>query len=125
MPSENAHLGQAEHNLALYDGLDRKKYSDWASTVLFYSALHYVDAYLARNLGVHPNGHADRDKYINTVVALKAARNDYRELKDYCHNARYAPPTRYDEAALQDMKDLNLNAVIKAVTPHLSPPPSP
>lgn len=123
MPVESAHVGQAEHNLKCFDSLDKKVFSDWAATTLFYSAIHYVDAYLARVLSVHPGGHGDRDTYVNRMADLSKVRSDYRELKDYCHNARYRPPTRYSEAELGDMRT-NLEAVIVAVTPHLTPPPS-
>jgi hypothetical protein len=124
MPGEHAHLGQAEHNLNFFAAIDRKSFSDWAATVLFYAALHYVDAYLFCVLGVHPSGHGDRDAYVNRVADLKPVRDDYRELKDCCHNARYRPPTRFSETDLAELKDINLAAILNAVKPHLTPPPS-
>jgi hypothetical protein len=43
----NQHIRQAEHNEALADYLLGTPYPDWRCTVLFYAALHYVQAYFS------------------------------------------------------------------------------
>ena len=116
MPDTVAHREQAEHNLRMYDSMDRSAYSDWAATVLFYAALHYVDAFLARKLHYHPRGHADRDKLLHTVHALKKIRVEYRELKDCSHNARYSPPYRPAPRELNQLRTLNIPAVVRTAT---------
>lgn len=120
MPGTNAHLGQAEHNLNLFAALDVEKYSDWAATVLFYTALHYVDAYLAKTISYDPDGHSARDKAIERTATLRSIRSNYRSLKDSCHNARYLPPTRYKRDELLALKDDDLAPIIAALTPHLT-----
>lgn len=122
MAGVHAHLGQAEHNLKLYEGLDRKVFSDWAATVLFYSALHYVDAFIFQQLKTNPSGHSNRDQYLNKVTQLKALRPDYRILKDNCHNARYMPPTRFSEKELGDMKTDNLGKIMRELREFVEQP---
>ena len=36
-----------------------ERYTEWEVTMLFYSALHYVDAFLATR-GLHPQSHLER-----------------------------------------------------------------
>jgi len=112
MPGVNAHLGQAEHNLKLYDQLDKKSFSDWAATALFYSALHYVDAFIFKTLNANPSGHANRDQYLNRIAELKKIRPAYRTLKDSCHNARYVPPTRFTAEELTEMRHNDLESIV-------------
>ena len=49
MPDLASHLLQAQKNERFYQqlNLDNTEFHDWAVIGLFYSALHYVDAYLA------------------------------------------------------------------------------
>ncbi len=72
MPSKARHVQQALHNYAVYDYLNASPQAttDWQITVLFYAALHYVDAYLD-NVGVHPRSHEDRDAYVSVLADLR------------------------------------------------------
>src|SRR5437762_2448334 len=45
MPGTQDHLDQAQHNEQFFAKIDPSVNGDWAVTVLFYAALHYVDAY--------------------------------------------------------------------------------
>jgi hypothetical protein len=49
VPSKEDHLNRAQDNERLAGSLDLNSAInvDWAITILFYAALHYVDAYLA------------------------------------------------------------------------------
>jgi hypothetical protein len=122
MPSKNAHLGQAEHNAALYAALDHGKYSDWAATLLFYECLQYVDAFLATQLpsphGMHPGKHEERDNAVNKIKELRPIYNDYRSLKDGSRNARYNPPTRYSAAQLAEFES-DRERIKDALRPHI------
>lgn len=64
---------------------------------MFYSALHYVDAYLATQ-GIHPPTHAVRLGYLETDLKLNPIRRDYRDLLNESRTARYEPPTMFDQA---------------------------
>ena len=61
---------------------------DWAITMLFYSALHYIDAFLDGK-GMHPRNHTVRDDEIQNNGSIKAIYRDYRFLKHRSRAARY------------------------------------
>jgi hypothetical protein len=61
---------------------------DWALIMMFYAAMHYVEAYLA-NFGVHLKSHTARDSYIGKETKLRQIFVDYQDLKFYGYNARY------------------------------------
>ena len=54
---------------------------DWAVTILFYSALHYIDAFLAGK-NMHPLNHDQRDEEVERNGSISNIYNDYRRLKD-------------------------------------------
>lgn len=60
----------------------------WASLLLFYSALHLVEAYRYRH---HPHkvfrDHADRNEYVS--VELPTLRDAYRTLRSISVSIRY------------------------------------
>lgn len=69
--------------------------------MLFYSALHYIDAYLSGK-GLHPSDHKVRDDEIANNGCLSDIFKDYRRLKDLSRAARYEiaefPPEKLDLA---------------------------
>ena len=90
MPSRDEHLERARQNEEFAGSLDidRAIQADWAVTILFYSALHYVDAYLAVK-SYHPPDHDARDSEIENNGSLADIYKDYRRLKDRSREARY------------------------------------
>jgi len=56
--------------------------------MIFYAALHYVDAYLAGKQ-MHPLNHEERDQEIQNNGSLTDIYKDYRRLKDLSRAARY------------------------------------
>jgi hypothetical protein len=90
VPSKEEHLSRAHENEALAGSLDLDVTLnvDWAITILFYAALHYVDAYLATK-PIHPPSHDFRDSEIENNGSLSPIYNDYRRLKDKSVAARY------------------------------------
>ena len=62
---------------------------DWTLVVLFYAAVHYVEAYLAAQLGIHVRSHQTRDNYIARESNLRKIFGPYQHLKFYGYNARY------------------------------------
>ena len=92
-PAALQRLTQAQHNYGLYRELKRiGRYPDWTVTVLFYTAMSLVEAYLAEK---EPptfhriKSHQDR----NDAVALKLPRiyGHYRVLHNLSTVARYHP----------------------------------
>lgn len=93
MPDRNSHLQKATDNETLARSLnwDDTTEADWAVTMLFYSALHYIDAFLAGK-NTHPRDHQARDSAIENNGTISVLYNDYRRLKDGSRSARYDFP---------------------------------
>lgn len=92
MPGKTEHLARAEANarfcrLQVADG----QFLDWAVAALFYSALHYVDAYLATRGpgGLHPRTHGIRTALVAKDPVLSAVRLQYEHLRTRSQDARY------------------------------------
>jgi hypothetical protein len=90
MPSESVHRRQAEHNKQFLEWLDLDvtEYLDWAVTVIFYTALHFVEWLLATK-GLHSDSHANRHQAMGRVSELKPIWPDYRELETQSRRSRY------------------------------------
>jgi hypothetical protein len=91
MPTREEHLRKARHNEQFYATVDAAAYSDWAITVIFYAALHYVDAFLARiGGGINPGAHDVREGWVQREAQLRPIAFQYMRLKNRSRNARYA-----------------------------------
>ena len=113
MANLQVHLQKAEHNERFAESfdLDETPYLDWVVTGYFYSALHLVEAYLARS-NKHSLEHRARDSAIHRDINLRKIFSDYGKLKTHSTNARYAnyPFTPKDvrervKPALERIKD--------------------
>jgi hypothetical protein len=94
MATQQEHVAKADNNAAFAKALDLKSQAgiDWALTALFYSGVHYVDAYLEK-IGAQPHTHDTHGKREQHVVMdgkLKRVRNEYFDLKNFGRTARYA-----------------------------------
>ncbi len=90
MPTKEEHLEKAIGNeaLGLSMPLDTQTSIDWALVMLFYAAVHYVEAYLALS-ALHLRSHTTRDSYVGRDSKLKKIFQEYQDLKFYGYNARY------------------------------------
>lgn len=90
MPSKDQHVAKADGNatLALSLTLDNQSRIDWALVILFYAAMHYVEAYLAKS-NVHLRSHTTRDNAISRDSSLRKIFKEYADLKFFGYNARY------------------------------------
>jgi hypothetical protein len=64
---------------------------DWAVIILFYSAVHQVEAYFATT-GKHSKNHKHRDSGIEGDRNVRPIFKDYGFMKAYSVNARYLMP---------------------------------
>ena len=90
MPQRHEHLTKASEteSLALALNGSRSVCVDRAVTMLFYAALHHIDAFLAgKNL--HPLNHSNRDEEIENNGSIADVYQDYRRLKDMSRAAQY------------------------------------
>ena len=88
MPDVDEHKSQAEHNERFFRSFYRpnSNFLDWAVTVLFYQAVHLVEAYLARN-DIHSGSHAERLRYVGE--SLSSIYVDFRRLYGESRRTRY------------------------------------
>jgi hypothetical protein len=116
------HIAIAQRNETFYARLDKTAQGDWAMTVLFYAALHYVDSYLVQYLGP-PSSHAERDDFSRRFPVLRGVRDAYRALKDFSTEARYRGHL-FTRAEL-DAAEADQLARIKAAIPGAGPAAAP
>lgn len=66
MPSRDEHLAKAQGNETFAVSITHENQTkiDWTLVILFYVAVHYVEAYLAVQLSVHARSHTMRDRYV-------------------------------------------------------------
>jgi len=118
MPNKDSHLTQARHNAAFYQSIDIQKYSDWGATVLFYTGLSYVDAFLATH-GIHPATHAKRNGYIHRINVLRRISSHYSALKSSSETARYFPPAMFSVQHLQNLEQTHLEQIRNTLRQYL------
>jgi hypothetical protein len=108
--SVDEYLEQAAHNSGLAQHIRDKlpEFMDWSATCLFYSAVHYVNAYFAkfsipisrRHRGVEAKK-PGRTNIVQTDTKLSAIYPHYRHLDDESRDARYElkriTPVDYDK----------------------------
>lgn len=90
MPSRQEHLRVAHENELLIDqlSLDNPCARGWLSTVAFYAALHYVEAFFSKS-GTHSADHRTRDSNLSRHPETMAIYFEYSELKNLSTRARY------------------------------------
>jgi hypothetical protein len=90
MPSRDEHLKKARKNKEFANGvkLDNPTSVGWALTSLFYSALHYIEAYNAK-YHFHGKNHQDLNDNINRNPVLLPISDVYLDLSAFSWNARY------------------------------------
>jgi hypothetical protein len=100
VPDLAKHCKQASNNKILSTKLPAIPGSDdWAVTVLFYVAVHYVEAYFSLQ-NQHYQMHGSRETAIRRDPRINAIFTDYREMYEYSRTARYDCP-EFDDAAIE------------------------
>ncbi len=104
MATGEQYLDQARHNerfLTTFD-LSVSPYLDWAVTVIFYAALHYLRALAAIYGFTGISSYVDEDRTFARLSVLRRNAGiyaDYRQLKDDSRAARYEMKRLTPEAA--------------------------
>lgn len=93
MATKEQHVDKAHRNATFAKALtlDTQTSIEWAFISLFYSAMHYVEAYLAKK-SVAPilhDSHAKREKLIASTSELRSLYREYMDLKRFSMDARY------------------------------------
>jgi hypothetical protein len=98
-PAADEHVQQAREFFRFYERLvDEGEELGWAVVVLFYTALHLVQAYAVRR-GERPTGHDERRGFI--ARKLPSLVDPYRRLETESQRARYRL-RKPDAARLED-----------------------
>jgi hypothetical protein len=102
MPTQSEHLYKATNNKIVADEMSRKTPTSigWAITILFYSALHYVEAYNAK-FNYHFHGHTQLINDMGRNPVFSTVFDNYQELSSLSWNARYRP-RRYGDTELKE-----------------------
>jgi hypothetical protein len=77
----------------------------WCVVVAFYSAVHYVNAYLWEKYHFSPPNHAAREQRIYADPTLARIAVSYDTLKDWGMQARYDPVAQITDADAQHAID--------------------
>lgn len=87
MPALQHHIAQAVRNEEFVNTISglQTRFAEWEITAMFYSGLHYVDAFLATH-GYHPSNHQERRRFVRQLTNLRA---EYENLYDLSIKARY------------------------------------
>jgi len=87
---QKRHMAKASHDEEFWKVIEasHEKYMDWAVVSIFYSAMHFIDAFFGKNRQ-HLKSHDMADREISQSKDLIAIYNDYRALKDYRWKASY------------------------------------
>jgi len=103
LPSRDEHVQKAKGNETFAASIrpENQTSIDWTLVVLFYAAVHYVEAYLAKHLAMHVRSHTTRDRYVGRESNLKKVFSAYGHLKFYGYNARY----ELDGFTVKDIQD--------------------
>lgn len=91
MPPATFHVNKAERNEQFYSSqnLVNSPFNEWAVVVLFYVAVHYVDAVLDRYLSCHPGNHQERNIELAKSFQISPIASMYLNLYDRSRDARY------------------------------------
>jgi hypothetical protein len=90
VPNKTQHLLIAKSNELFFASLDLTDgaHRGWASTVAFYAALHYIEAFFFVK-GRHSPDHRTRDGYMIQFTETMNIYDDFCELKAISTRARY------------------------------------
>lgn len=91
MPRQEEHIEKARYNEQFFSSfnLDTTPFLDWVVNGIFYSALHYLDSYLASK-GENPDEHRERIRLIQGDPKLgQLIFYHYMSLKDDSEGGRY------------------------------------
>jgi hypothetical protein len=115
------HLQQWQHNRRFVRSI-APQFRDWQINVIFYTALHAVDAALA-HLGVQVSDHSNRNEQVKTNLSFAAVRSQYMDLYRISRITRYDPdpdswlPERYLD--VNDLVENLLKPIENGITPLL------
>jgi hypothetical protein len=95
---------------------------EWVAIILFYAAVHYVNAYLWERYHLAPRNHDERTRGVHHDTALSSCYLSYDTLKDDGFHARYNEGFTLSEADARALLNGELRAVEASVMQALGQP---
>ncbi|HYI15020.1 MAG TPA: hypothetical protein VEX37_06495 [Thermomicrobiales bacterium] len=86
------HLTAATFLRSLAD--DEPTVREWVGVIAFYSAVHFINAYLWERQQIEPANHAERSRFVLFVREFRPIQDAYRSLRDIAYACRYSPQYR-------------------------------
>jgi len=100
MPDLSEHKYQVKHNERFLESFYKPNtiFLDWAVTVLFYQAVHLVEAFLATK-NLHSGNHAERNRNVASYLSpvAKNYRIMYWESRRVRYNIEHPSQKRFDQ----------------------------
>ncbi len=125
MKVQEFHLKKAQRNELFCEACKPQllQYGEWTIVVLFYIAVHYVDAVLAKDTTLsadlrYPSDHWHRNRAILASALILPAAKEYAHLYEWSQRARY---TRigYDLAVATKVQDLWFQPLVQKLRERL------
>jgi hypothetical protein len=95
---------------------------EWVAVILFYAAVHYVNAYLWERYHLVPKNHAQRTRGVDHDTAISVCSISYEILKNRGFHARYSEWFTFTESDAHALLNNQLRAVEAAVRQALGQP---
>jgi len=95
---------------------------EWVAVILFYAAVHYVNAYLWERYHVAPTNHDQRTHGVRYDSALSVCSSSYDILKAHGFHARYNEGFTLSELDARSLLNSELRAVEATVMQALGQP---
>ena len=115
--TKEEHLEKVAENLAFLASIHENTRGAfcWSITVLFYTALHYIEAYFASHDKGFTN-HASRGIEIRRDPRIKSIYRTYRKLEDLSREARYdASAMKQEDVERAKTRFEHVRRVIEAI----------
>ena len=95
---------------------------EWVAVIAFYSAIHYVNAYVWETARFEPSSHGERLARIRREPAIRHCRRRYARLQELGQLARYEATFALSEQHARELVQGNLRAIEAAVMTALGLP---
>lgn len=107
MPKKEVHLELVDHNKDFVTFIEKNNgippFQDWGVTVLFYTALHQVHAFLAER-GKHPETHGEINLYLQRERIDLDIRLEYTRLRNLSEQARYQKACFHEDEFREEIR---------------------
>ena len=95
---------------------------EWVAVIVFYSAVHYVNAFLWERYHLTPRNHGERTYGVQQDPLISPCAQSYDDLKDIGFHARYSETFSVSEQSARMLLNVRLRDVEATVMQALGQP---